>query len=930
MKLDNSKNNKNNINKRSNASFIKKAFTLIELVVVIAVIAILAGVGVATYFAVNNSANRSATEQNLVEIQNVYSLYKIEKEEEINDLSLEDSAYNFISSYLPSQGITNRDTDLINYIVLKRKTNNDDLLSKSSLSNNIVSDEKIVYVTTKPSYGYFIEEDVMSGDRLENTKIFDNEEDMIKAIQEDERFSEYNTSFLNTYGIEASKELQDYDLNQDGIIQEDEIGRKAIEVEFTYKDKDYTYYLKNGESIVDCDIRYLNGTGNTIFGSKGTLNNTITPFDPYGIIDDGNSDESDDVKLLFNENITLTKDDIANATPIFKSAEEATYLYNDDNHVGSLKQYEGNIFVNKSITLKDIEVDVPKANLANYEACFSPCGGSERLFGDFKDCVDEIVKRNSEAGYNGTDPFTYSSSLPDYDIYIGQKCIIDEEITLPKNVKVKVNYNITRYGTYNIRDKFQSTSEFKKDNSIPAHLIIKAGGKLTATFEGNNREGDLGDWAHSTDAALSVFSRFYDGQGGIPMTYSGAGIITIEDGGEIVIKNGAWFRAFGLVEGDGKVIVETGGNIIQNVTTFDWVANGYYQHFERIYNLHEGWFGQQHEYYTLEKSQIFLTQKFTFNNVFSKVELKPKASFIGWIPLKFKQDYGSSSTRDIYITFIGDINSNAEEAGDESTGKINKKSLFGIEENNILISRIRDTNINKYHDFDDLHILNSKRNEKIVFNFNSFVSIGDLKLESYSIKDFWYPLYNSSFVFNAGVDFGSLKIKVLPGSSIVFNDFSEVLKGTIVTYDRFDYFKDNDINDINPDLINLDSEKVEKGVVYIQDEANAVPSSKNMDGLGGNIKIKLSENSDGQNLYNFINENYFSSKITTKEIESIEKIEDPALTPYVALPNILPYNDDYLAAMKDFTGTINGEKFSATRINTVEVTINNSIEIIRE
>lgn len=879
---------KSKIRRNNKSNLLKKGFTLIELVVVIAVIAIIAGVSVATYYAVNNSANKSATEQNLTEIQNVYSIYNIEQADKINELGKEEAAYNFISSYLPSQGITNRDTDLINYIVLKRKGINSDNETTVSLFNNIsvIEDYKIVYVTTKPSFGYFLEEDVMSGDRLDNTKAFLKEQELIDAIKADERLENYDTSVLDVYGIQASKELQSYDLDNSGTIEEDEIGRKAIEVTFKYDNKEYTYYLKNGESIVDCDIRYLNGTGNTIFGTKGTLDNTITPFEPYGIIDDGNADTSDDVKLLFNEKINLTKDDIANATPVFKSAEEAEYLYKGGEYVGSLKQYEGNIFVNKSINLKDVDVDIPAANLLNYEACYSICGGSNRLFGDFEDCVNTIVEENSKAGYNGTDPYTYSSTLPDYDIYIGQKCVIDSEIILPKNVKVKVNYDVNRYGTSNIREKFDEFSQIKDKEFTPGHLIIKDGGKLVVTFEGNNRKGQLGEWAHSTDAGISVFSRFYNQRAGNPLTYTNAGLLTIEQGGELIISNRTWFRAFGQIDGDGKIIIEEEGKVIQHITTFDWMMNAYYP----IYKYSNDFLG----HYRGDLTEIFPTQKYTFNNIYCDIELKKNASYIGWIPMKFKQDYYVGDTRDIYLTFIGDTETNAEEAGTQSSGKISLKSLFGIsnDEGQVLISREKkDNGYNPYSsDKDNYSELNNLRNRKIIYTFNCDVkmgnlqyggfSIGDLDIQVYSIKDFWFPIYNSDYIFNGKTVLKNsergLKIKVLPGSSVVIDDLSEFSCGSLVTYDRFNYFEsdytiDHTSEILEADMMNISS-SAPAGFIQINNISNIdiLSSSNNVNGaLAGRFKIKQNFS---ENLGSIISKASRETSVTIEEIKNIKKL----------------------------------------------------------
>ena len=70
-------NKKKDLNKNIKINKKKKGFTLVELVVVIAVIAILAGVSVAAYFGVTDSANKSNAETYLKEMKDNYTMYLI-------------------------------------------------------------------------------------------------------------------------------------------------------------------------------------------------------------------------------------------------------------------------------------------------------------------------------------------------------------------------------------------------------------------------------------------------------------------------------------------------------------------------------------------------------------------------------------------------------------------------------------------------------------------------------------------------------------------------------------------------------------------------------------------------------------------------------------------------------------------------------------
>ena len=84
---------------------IKKGFTLVELVVVIAVIAILAAVSIGAYFGITDSANRSADEQAVTQMNTMLETHeilngKVDDVEEAKDI-FED---NGLTNYTPFYG----------------------------------------------------------------------------------------------------------------------------------------------------------------------------------------------------------------------------------------------------------------------------------------------------------------------------------------------------------------------------------------------------------------------------------------------------------------------------------------------------------------------------------------------------------------------------------------------------------------------------------------------------------------------------------------------------------------------------------------------------------------------------------------------------------------------------------------------------------
>ena len=669
-------------------------------------------------------------------------------------------AFDFISSYLPEQGINSFDTDFINYIVLHKKDNSDDT--------------KIVYVTTKPSYGYFYED----GNSLSEIKVFDKEEELKNSIINDAEFEEYDTSILEEMSVEQASTLYSSDLNNDGSVSNQEIGKKVIKVTLKdYKGKDWDYYLDNRESILDRDVRYLNSTYTSDFLTKKAIDGTISEFEPYA----ENTDNGEIIRM--SDSLSLTNEDIANFVPSsdkFLKEDDAKYLYE---YQGSLPQFDSNIFVVKEIVLENVVTSIATSdiNLLNYPACFVEAGNKSgdvakgAIYGDIYDCV-EYIEKNCD-------------SNKDYNIYIGKECVIDKNLTLPKNVKIKISYDVSEkaefpiaQGSNRIANKTGIAANPNKD-AVPGHLTITNGATLTPTFEGYTLDssGKTQDWAHGNDAAITVFSKFYAQKAGNPVTYTSAGILTIDEGSSIVINNNVWMRAFGLIEGEGDIIVNNGGRLMQQISSFDWMADYYYDPGEKI----------------------FITQKFSLDNVYCDVHFKKNASFVLWLAMKTEYDNfcNTGRTTDAYITLLGDKDASGYTCGKSSSGNgIMKQSLFGISSNKesdeIIYSRKEnEVDLNLYNDFNDFSLLNSKRNYKTIFDFNCDVGLGDLKISSASIEDYWFPVYNMDLNFNGSANLihegrlnsWGLMIKVLPGSSVSINDLATFNCDRIVTYNASDY-----------------------------------------------------------------------------------------------------------------------------------------------
>ncbi len=89
--------------KRKIKKIITKAFTLVELVVVIAVIAVLAGVSVATYFGVTDSANKAKLQAEMKQVQTIFTTWSLLEYNNRNDVrwgSAEDAKLDETQEYL--------------------------------------------------------------------------------------------------------------------------------------------------------------------------------------------------------------------------------------------------------------------------------------------------------------------------------------------------------------------------------------------------------------------------------------------------------------------------------------------------------------------------------------------------------------------------------------------------------------------------------------------------------------------------------------------------------------------------------------------------------------------------------------------------------------------------------------------------------------
>lgn len=202
---------------------LKKVFTLIELVVVIAVIAVLAGVSVAAYFGVTESAKKSNVESLTKQVKDLYTLYRVEKPY-VNDSynSLLDYGREFIDEYLPNQGI---DKNYVNFTYLNKVDSNglnktNDLVSlftdDNQTNNNSDDNNKdLIFFITDKYTSYFIvdgESTSLLYNTYEDNTIYSNIDESVENLSTD---SSINSLYSNLDESLKSNLIFGYDENNE-------------------------------------------------------------------------------------------------------------------------------------------------------------------------------------------------------------------------------------------------------------------------------------------------------------------------------------------------------------------------------------------------------------------------------------------------------------------------------------------------------------------------------------------------------------------------------------------------------------------------------------------------------------------------------------------------------------------------------------------
>ena len=275
---------------------LKKAFTLIELVVVIAVIAILAGVSVAAYFGVTESANESNALSEKTQIKDMYTQWYIFNSDEIKqttDMTGKELVKYQVDGYIPNPK-WDIDVGSGTNSLASLNTNASDadegdinlgeedktLSFFAYLQNNGVDLNKINYtflVDETNEENKFVLFVIRSGDRYSSfiTPYSDNnglystiedfaevpnhkgslntKDDLNTIISEYNKLDEKNLVVDNEIADSSDNNGLEFETNEDGsfdVVNDEQKVNETIEVNFSLTENgDVTYKIREGKNI---------------------------------------------------------------------------------------------------------------------------------------------------------------------------------------------------------------------------------------------------------------------------------------------------------------------------------------------------------------------------------------------------------------------------------------------------------------------------------------------------------------------------------------------------------------------------------------------------------------------------------------------------------------------------------------------------------
>lgn len=524
---------------------LKKAFTLIELVVVIAVIAVLAGVSVAAYFGVTESAKKSNLESKEEQINTLFTTYQLENGSDLSSFSkteLNNYMLGF-SNYLLENGLNEDESfkykvvELIN--TSKTRSNEDNDSSKLGVIFLIREDNYYKYNIYDVSSSSMINLD----DSLTESSIFKSEEEVKYDIVTN------SGSFLSSKdisSIESSSSLNGAFLP---ILKEDEEGNEEYII---------PYYL------------YLLDKDNDGNNEEYYVPITSTLLDEY-------NDVFKDYELnaVNKEGLTVydTSFDITFTDSNEKFDISKVYTF-DDNSEPTLNEYDYYLVNTITLNYETRNIDVSNINLDNYETSLISSDQSQvYYFSTLDQFINEYNEGSLSSFGEGTYLFVGTATLDqDFTVPSGWTMVVDFLNTTDDMKDLMNNYggieNISGLDNKTKNNKRRGIDFFKsvtgEANGIEQKLInqLKINAGVVLTINGNLRvEGFVGVSSGGKGYGIGNHSE-------------------ILNNGEIILNNDSNLKAIGYINGEGRIKANSGSTVYEVFQFQDFrggtISTGFY------------------------------------------------------------------------------------------------------------------------------------------------------------------------------------------------------------------------------------------------------------------------------------------------------------------------------------------------------------------
>lgn len=806
--------NKNNffVVKRIKKVF-KKAFTLIELVVVIAVIAILAGVSVAAYFGVTESANKAKLETEMKQVQTIFTTWSLlEYDEKIFMGSQTEGQLKSTQEYLIDFVIYNYEQGLnanLNFTLFD--ANNNPYFSEIGDATNGFS--KVTFLLSSAGY-YSTFEICFEKEEVGISKLSESisNDSLIDENEELKFGTEFNFSTL-----EVSEQIyKDINSVNKAVFGETVDLEKAMNywmfnIDEEIDIKDLSNRLENGNLFVEVNIlgtikEYIIGKEivlSPVEVSFGDDNKSTVVISEYKD-EDGNSYKAGE-KIKLKEDITFTLVGVGNEKEYYKLrnlSDNSKIVYFDD--VYNAIEYTSNL-----------AIDDTNKYLLSLKA-------GENVFSKNVSIPSDLIllipaNETFESAFDINNPYNRDISVTSDATSSYSKLVINPNVNLNVEGEVFVGGVNGEYlkGSYGEVENNGSIT-LENGSTLSTFGSIKGTGKIYAK-EGSlvEEKMDVYDWPSLKNYVMSMLANF-------------SLLQTVVDLGEM--DSTSLLLYAGILQGNAVKNYGSLENIMADTEIFESIKKDFY-------------------------AKQFPFNKFSFERIETNIYFENDASYQVIATVKVPKSEGEADLGAILGGITGD--STEFEPTEVVIPILNSEfrpisttSLFDIESTE-----------NEYP------IVKSFKNNKTVFEFNGEIkdvnAPVEIKYFEYSKDDLntvfsmlfgdtFYPLNSSLFNlplfgFEFNVSSGSIltlnnKYIFYPGGGINLDNSTLIVNETSqLNFLDYEYFTNENYKDINGNYVisgfnhNISqyfiSETVEDAKISLKNNASLIVKSNKFDGI---------------------------------------------------------------------------------------------------